>query len=119
MPHFDGPYTTTHANPDKSTYTLDLPNKPNRFPTFHASHLRCHVPNNDELFPSRQLAKPGPVVTNSGEDKWLIDRIMDECVHGRGHQYLMHWRGWALEDDCWLPGAELAETEALDVWLNR
>jgi len=115
MPRFNGPYTTTHANPNKSTYTLDLPNEPNCFPTFHASHLLRHVPNNNELFPSCQLIKPGPIVTNSGEDKWLIDRIMDKHVHGCGHQYLICWRGWGPEDDHWLPGAELAKTVALDV----
>jgi hypothetical protein len=31
MPHFDSPYIVTHS---KSCYTLDLPNKPNCFPTF-------------------------------------------------------------------------------------
>ena len=36
MPHFDGPFNVTNANLSKSTYTLDLPNEPNHFPTFHS-----------------------------------------------------------------------------------
>jgi hypothetical protein len=39
MPRFDGPFNVTNANPSKSAYTLDLPNEPNRFPTFHSSLL--------------------------------------------------------------------------------
>ena len=29
MPHSDGPFLVTNVNPTKSSYTLDLPNKPN------------------------------------------------------------------------------------------
>jgi hypothetical protein len=49
MPRFDGPFTTTDAHTAKSSYTLDLPNKPNCYPTFHASQLRRFVPNDDDL----------------------------------------------------------------------
>lgn len=53
MPLFDGPFTITTAYPDTSNYTLELPNEPNRFPTFHSSLLHCSVPNDDNLFESR------------------------------------------------------------------
>ena len=49
MPRYDGPYTIVQAHPESSTYTLDLPNSPNIFPTFHASQLRPYHPNNPEL----------------------------------------------------------------------
>jgi hypothetical protein len=39
MPCFDGPFLITKSHPAKSTYMLDLPNEPNRFPTFHSSQL--------------------------------------------------------------------------------
>jgi hypothetical protein len=52
MPQYDGPYLITNAHPDTSTYTLDLPNSPNIFPTFHVSQLQRFLPNNSELFPS-------------------------------------------------------------------
>jgi hypothetical protein len=52
MPRFDGPYTVTHAFPSKSCYMLDLPNEPNRFPTFHSSLLQPYIPNDPGLFPS-------------------------------------------------------------------
>jgi hypothetical protein len=105
------------ANPSKSSYTLDLPNEPDHFPTFHASLLRKFHPNDDNLFPSRKLAQPGPVITEDGAKEWLIDRIIDERTHGRGCQYLVRWRGWGPEEDRRLPGHELTDTEALDNWL--
>ena len=78
MPRFDGPFIVSKANPSKSAYTLDLPNEPNQFPMFHSSLLRRFVPNNDELFPSRKLMEPGPVVMAEGKEEWLIEKIIDE-----------------------------------------
>jgi hypothetical protein len=117
MPQFDGPYPLTKAHATKSNYTLDLPNEPNRFPTFHASQLRKFVANDDDLFPSRKLVRPGPVVTPDGEEEWYIDWIINERKCGCGVQYLVRWQGWGPEDDRWLPSRELADLEALDSWL--
>ena len=66
MPHSDGPFLVTNVNPTKSSYTLDLPNKLNQFPTFHASQLSCFNPNDADLFPSWALAQPGPSLTRPG-----------------------------------------------------
>jgi hypothetical protein len=75
---FDCIVTITHAHLQTSTYTLELPNKPNRFPTFHSSQIRPFVENNNELFKSRKLAQPGPVLTSKGQEEWLIRDIIDE-----------------------------------------
>ena len=53
-----------------------------------------------------------------GEEEWLIDKIVDERTCGKGCQYLVQWHGYGPEEDQWLPGRELAETEVLDIWLN-
>jgi len=105
LPHFDGPFLVTKSHPKKSLYTLELPNEPDRFATFHASLLCPHVPNNNNnLYPLHQLAQPGPIITEDSAEEWLIDRIIDECTPGRGWQYLVHWQGWGSEEDRWLPG---------------
>jgi hypothetical protein len=44
---------------ETSNYTLDLPNSPNIFPTFHASQLSPYIENDAELFPDCELPKPG------------------------------------------------------------
>jgi hypothetical protein len=40
MPQHDGPYTVTHTFPERSEYTLKLPNNPNTFPGFYAHLLK-------------------------------------------------------------------------------
>ena len=116
--HFDGPFLVTKTHPEKSSYTLELPNEPDCFATFHAPLLRPHVPNDNDLYPSRRFAQPGPVVTADGTEEWVIDCIIDERTRGRGRQYLVRWQGWGAEEDRWLPGRELSDTEALDDWLR-
>jgi hypothetical protein len=55
---------------------------------------------------------------DDGEEEWVINRILDKRTCGKGKQYLVRWRGWDKEEDRWLPGCELLETEALEHWLN-
>ena len=102
----------------KNLYTLDLPNEPNHFPTFHASLLQKFIPNNDQLFSSHTLSQPGPVIMNNGKEEWFIDCILDKWARGKGKQYLVHWHGWGAEEDRWLPGHEFMDTEAPEHWLN-
>jgi hypothetical protein len=78
MPRFNGPFLVIKVFPEKSVYTLELPNELNCFPTFHASLLRKFIPNDDVLFPSRALPRPGPVVTDNSEEEWFINCILDE-----------------------------------------
>ncbi len=40
MPRFDRPYIVIHANPALSSYTIEMLNSPNIFPTFHSSELK-------------------------------------------------------------------------------
>ncbi len=101
MPRFDGPYKVVHANPEKSSYTLDMPNTPNTFPTFHSSLLRRFVPNNPDLFPSRELERPAAISVD-GEDKWLVERIMDERKGQQGMEYLVQYCGYESDEDRWL-----------------
>lgn len=78
MPRFDGPYKVVKAHPEKSEYTLLLPNSGKIFPGFHSSLLRRHHANDPALFPSRKLPRPGPVVTPDGQEEWQVDCILDE-----------------------------------------
>ena len=55
FPHFDVPYQIIDAHAVSSNYTLELPNSPNTYPTYHASELKLFLPNNTSLFPSREL----------------------------------------------------------------
>lgn len=117
MPQFDGPYEVIHANPEKSSYTLNLPNTDNVFPTFHSSLLCPFVPNNGNLFPSRELERPAAITGESGDEEYFVDRIIDEKRGRGGMQYLVSFRGYGDEDNRWMPRREVEELEALDHWL--
>jgi hypothetical protein len=56
FPRFDGPHAVTEAFADSSVYTLDLPNSPDVFPTFHAWLLKHFHENDGALFPSHAWA---------------------------------------------------------------
>ncbi|KIK78403.1 hypothetical protein PAXRUDRAFT_90704, partial [Paxillus rubicundulus Ve08.2h10] len=88
----DGPYTITRAHPNTSTYTLNLPNSPNIFPTFHVSQLHRYTPNDPVLFPDHELPRPGPV---------------------SGKRYIVRWVGYSVDEDEWLLRHELEDCEAL------
>jgi hypothetical protein len=116
MPRNDGPYTVIKAFPEKSEYTLRLPNNPQTFPGFHSSLLKPFVPNDPALFPDREFTRPGAVVTEDGTEENMIDKIVDARRRGRGKQYLVRWVGYDRDHDEWLSGKMLEDTEALDVW---
>jgi len=89
IPRFDGPHNIVNSMPEFSAYTLDLPNSPNVFPTFHTSQLKCFTENNASLFPSREHAQPSPIMTPKGLEEYAIKRILDEQHRGHGYQYLV------------------------------
>lgn len=117
MPRFDGPYKIVGANPARSSYTLDLPNAPNTFPVFHSSLLRRFVPNDADLFPSRELERPEPVLVDE-EEEWFVERIIDERKGRSGMEYLVRYAGYGAEEDRWLRRADVEDLEALDSWLS-
>jgi len=117
MPHYDGPYTITEIDELHSTVTLNLPNSPNIYPTFHTSQVIPYIESDTEKFPSRHFEEPEPIITEDGQEEQFIDKILDARRRGRGYQYLVRWRGFGQEHDEWLPGSELEDCEALDTWL--
>ncbi|PBK65753.1 hypothetical protein ARMSODRAFT_978194 [Armillaria solidipes] len=50
-----------------------MPNSPACFNTFHISELRKFIPNDKDLFPSRDHPSPGPVVTEDGLEEHVED----------------------------------------------
>ena len=117
MLRYDGPYTILDVDEDHSTVTLDLPNSPSICPTFHTSEILPYIESNTTLFPSCRFEELNPIITNDGDEEYFVERILDAQRRGRGYQYLVRWRGYGQEHDKWLPGSELQDCEALDLWL--
>ena len=117
FPRYDGPYNITDVHTETSNYTLELPNSPNTFPTYHTSELKSFLPNDSDLFPSREVPQPQPVVTSGGLEEYHVEKIIDSRRRGKGWQYLVRWTGYGPEHDRWLAGSALDECAALDAWL--
>jgi len=117
MPCYDGPYTITEVNEQHSTVTLDLPNPPNIFPTFHTSQVIPYIESDTNKFPSHHFKEPEPIITEDGKEEQFIDKILDAHRRGWGYQYLVRWCSFGQEHDKWLPGSELEDCKALDICL--
>jgi len=88
IPRFDGPYKIVNNMPEFSAYTLDLPNLPNIFPTFHTLQLKRFTENDASLFPLREHISPSPIMTSDGMEEYAIDRIIDERCRGINTLYI-------------------------------
>ena len=101
-----------------STVTLGLlPELTKRriLPTFHASLIRWHVVNNDDLFPCHDTTSFYDFGAE-GDQEWLVDEII-------AHQWseakdLELQVKWTLGDVTWEPLASCKELEALDSYLE-
>jgi hypothetical protein len=116
FPRWDGPYRVIKSHPESSSYTLELPAGRGDFPTYYASELKLHVPNDPVLFPSWEHARPRPILTPDGLQEHEIEHIINSRPRGRGYQFLVRWKGFGPEDDEWLRAGLLEDCEALDIW---
>jgi hypothetical protein len=99
FPCFNGPYEIIQSHLQTVSYTLDLPNSPNIFPTSHASKLKPHFVNDATLFSNCELPQPRPIITDASLKKYFVEDIIDSCCHGHGWQYLVHCSGFGPEHD--------------------
>jgi len=84
FPCYDGPYNIIDVHTETSNYTLELPNSPNTYPTYHASELKPFLANDAMLFLSRELSQPQPIVTLDGLEEYLVQEIIDSHRRGKG-----------------------------------
>lgn len=117
MPCYDNPYTIVDMDEQHSTVTIELPNAPNIFPTFHTSEVLPFIENNPSLFPSCKFKEPPLILNPKGDEEFFIDEILDQCRRGHSYQYLVCWHGYGQEHNWWLPHLKPQDCSVLDDWL--
>jgi hypothetical protein len=117
LPKFVGLYGVLESSPELSTCTIELLVELARrgiHPVFHINHLRRHEPNDDAIFPHRDV-KVFYYFGNDDDTEWLVDAII-------GHQWsngkIEFQVRWNLEDTTWEPYTHIKEAEALDAYLD-
>lgn len=117
LPKYIGPYTVSDVDPNTSTYIIELPPelKERRIhPKFHISRLRPHIPNNDELFPHRDVEYFYDF--GSPEDQeWHVDEILGhEWINSKLYFYVK----WSAGDITREPLKNVNELVHLDHYLE-
>ncbi|SGY12237.1 BQ5605_C011g06436 [Microbotryum silenes-dioicae] len=103
MDRFDGPYCTVKAQPEISSYTLQLDGDDAAVPFLYTGKLKTYCKNDTALFPNQ----------------YIIEDIVDERIRAGKQQYLVPWVSWPSDSDSWEPAEALEDTEALDGWERR
>lgn len=117
LPRYVGPYKIVRAHPDTSNYTLDLPDvlrKRRIHPTFHASLLRPHQPNDDVLFPHWDVTRFYDFGLD-GEQEYLVDEILAHKWVGCRIEFLVRFDDG---DILWESYENCKDLEALDRYLE-
>jgi glycosylphosphatidylinositol phospholipase D len=114
-PKFIGPFEIIERVGEVA-YKLKLPHelvKNNVHPVFHASLLKPYIIS--ERFNEREpLRPPADVITNDGEEKWEVEKILKKRKYRNRIQYLVMWKGYPLHEATWEPEWRLKE-DAPDV----
>lgn len=110
VPKFIGPFKIIKDYGNDS-FRLDLSAEMRArriHPTFHASLLRPHVPNDDRRFPGRnfeQVLLPQPV-----EKEWEVNKVLGHSGKGKDAMFKLLWTSG---DESWMAYHEIKHLEPL------
>jgi hypothetical protein len=77
---------------------------------FNISQLKLFIPNQ---LPGREQEPPASFSDLQGEQRWLVDKILDSRGNGGATEYLVRWSGFA--EPTWQPAADLKDESGRDI----
>jgi hypothetical protein len=117
LPKFVGPFKIKKVI-SSVAYELDLPVTMKIHPVFHVSKLRKYIPNDPEMFPTREhVIRPPPDMVD-GQEEFEVEEIVDKRIRrtrrNQVTEYLVKWKGYPTSDNTWEPLSNLGNaSEAL------
>ena len=115
LPKFIGPYLILEANPESSTYQLDLPEmlqKQHIHDRFHVSKLRPYIANDEVHFLGRDKVEPYDF--GEPDEEAMVKEIDNHCwVKGKPEFHVV----WEDRDEGWSPYWNVEENAVLDDYL--
>jgi hypothetical protein len=94
---------------NEMSFKLKLPESMSKFhDTFHASLLEPYVEN---TIPARHVPPPPPIAIDdeneSEHEEYEVEEILAKKKVGKGFKYLVHWKGYGIDDRTWEPASSL------------
>ncbi|KJA14722.1 hypothetical protein HYPSUDRAFT_100361, partial [Hypholoma sublateritium FD-334 SS-4] len=80
---------------------------------FHAALLRVHIPNDDRLFPGRDLSQLE--AGSDAEHEWAVDRILGHSGRAAEAYFRIQWKAG---DVTWLPYSKVHHLNAFKEYLD-
>ena len=117
-----GPFVVT-AVVNANAYTLALPPQLQALhSTFNIDKLKRYQSTSSFPTRPRQLSRPPPtaVADSNGDASWEVECITAQRYTGRRTQFLVRWKGYAVEESTWQSRSDLSGAlDALLDWEGR
>jgi Chromo (CHRromatin Organisation MOdifier) domain/Integrase core domain len=88
----------------RSSYRLKLPKTWKIFPIFNEILLTPYIPPSFPSQEKKHLRPPPEIIDN--DEEYEIEEILDSCIRRNKLYYLVHWLGYARDEDSWIPATE-------------
>ncbi len=107
---FSGPYTISQVI-STTAYKLDLPVNMKIHPVFRISLLKPYHPPSNEF--ERPVPPPAIITTESNQEEYEVETILDKRTLRNRPQYLVKWKGYPLHDATWEPLGNLKNAKEM------
>ena len=93
-----------------NAFRLDLPHTLHCHPVFNVTTLKKYFPSDIE---GRNVPPPAPIIDPDGNERFIVEEVLDHRRKRMGLQYLVKWKGHP--DATWEPAAFLQHEDGHDI----